>query len=195
MSEIRNFSAVILAGGESKRLGGVDKSGLIVNGMPILRKSIQVLQESFSEILIVTNERRNYSFEGAAVVRDIIKGAGPLGGIYTGLSYMKNEAGFFAACDMPFLRGALIRPLFHILDGADYQAVVPRRNGKIEPLHAIYKKSLKDSLLCFLNNNSGDYSIRGFLKEVNVHYLDIEDDSGFQDVFKNINTPEDIANI
>lgn len=188
-------SAIILAGGENKRMNGVDKAALIVGGVPILQKSMIVLKEFFADILIVTNEKRDYSFEGVRVVKDIVKGVGPLGGIHAGLSYMKNEAGFFAACDMPFLRGELIMRLLNTFNHVDYQAIVPRRNGCIEPLHAVYKKGLKDSLLCFLNNNSGDYSIRSFLKGVNVQYLDIEDAFESQDAFKNVNTPEDIERI
>ncbi|MFH1245930.1 MAG: molybdenum cofactor guanylyltransferase [Candidatus Omnitrophota bacterium] len=188
-------SAIILAGGENKRMNGVDKAGLIVNGLSILQRSILVLKELFSEILVVTNEKRNYSLEGITVVKDIINGAGPLGGIYTGLSYMKEEAGFFVACDMPFLRGDLILKLWDNFNQADYDAIVPRRNGEIEPLHAVYKKGLKDNLSWYLNNNSGDYSIRNFLKTVNVYYLDLEDTSEFKNAFRNINTPEDIARI
>ncbi|MFH1691651.1 MAG: molybdenum cofactor guanylyltransferase [Candidatus Omnitrophota bacterium] len=195
MPEIRNFSAVILAGGESKRMGGLDKAGLIVNGMPILQKSIQVLKELFSEILIVTNEKRCYFFDGVTVVRDIIKGAGPLGGIHTGLSCMKNEAGFFAACDMPFLSGELIRRLLKDFEHRDCDAIVPRRNGRIEPLHAVYKECLKDKLSYFLSHNGRDYSIRSFLKSIDVHYLDLMDNDEFQDSFENINTSGDFAKI
>ncbi len=195
MSKKSSFSAIILAGGESKRMNGVDKAVLMVDGMPILQRSIQVLKEFFADILIVTNEKRDYSFEGVRVVKDIVKGAGPLGGIHAGLSYMKNEAGFFTACDMPFLRGELILRLLNTFNHVDYQALVPRKNGRIEPLHAVYKKSLQDSLLCFLNNNSGDFSIRSFLKGVNAQYLDAGDDFEFQDVFKNVNTPQDIERI
>lgn len=176
-------------------MNGVDKAGLIVSGMPILQKSILILKELFSEILVVTNEKRDYSFKGITVVKDIISGVGPLGGIYTGLSYMKEEAGFFVACDMPFLRGDLLLKLWNYFNQADYDAIVPRRNGDIEPLHAVYKKGLKDNLLGYLNSNSGDYSIRNFLKTVNVYYWDLEDNSEFKSAFRNINTPEDIARI
>ncbi len=195
MPKKNDYSAVILAGGENKRMSGVDKAGLIVNGIPIIQRSIRILKESFSEVLIVTNEKRDYSFEGVVVVKDMIRGVGPLGGIYTGLSHIKNEAGFFVACDMPFLHSELIARLLDQFDREDCDAIVPRHGGDIEPLHAIYRKGLKDSILRSLNNDSGDRSIRNFLKKINVHYLDPGDDPEFQNVFKNINTPEDIGRL
>ncbi len=189
-----DFSAVILAGGESQRMGGVDKAGMIVQGMPILIRDIAILKEIFPEMLIATNEKRDYQFSGVKVIRDEFKLRGALGGIHAGLKAMKNKAGFFLACDMPFLHNGLILQLVDCFNQADYDAVVPRHHGHIEPLYAVYRKELKDSLCEFLKKNSGS-SVKDFLKIVNVYYLDLEDTCDFDKVFKNINTPEDLAEV
>jgi molybdenum cofactor guanylyltransferase len=47
------------------------------------------------------------------MVQDLIKGLGPIGGIYTGLETISEKAGFFVACDMPFLQEGLLR---HMVD-------------------------------------------------------------------------------
>lgn len=190
---LRGFSAVILAGGENRRMKGVDKSGLVIDGKPILERIIQVLSGIFSEVLIVTNGKRGYSFKGVKVEEDLIKGAGPLGGIYTGLSYMRSEAGFFVACDMPFLHSGLICHLLRFFDRSGYDAVVPVKDGHIEPLHAIYKKSLEKEILSFLSERKEVCSIKDFLENANVCFLDLEGVPGVEKAFKNMNTPEDMS--
>lgn len=192
---MKRYAGVVLAGGESKRMGGLDKSGLIVNGASILERTLRLFKETFSEVLIVTCEKRDYSIEGVKVVKDIIKGAGPLGGIYTGLSSMESEAGFFAACDMPFLQGGLIHSLLACFETVSCEAVVPKRGEIIEPLHAVYRKSLARPLGLFLSEHKDDYSIRRFLEETRVHFLDLDDKVEFSDAFKNINSPEDMPKI
>ncbi len=192
MRKYENFSAVILAGGESSRMGGRDKSQLIVGERTILEKSIESLKKVFSEIIIATNEKRDYAFPGVEVIRDEFKGCGPLAGIYSGLNCLRNKAGFFTACDMPFLHIGLIEILLDSFESRGCEAVVPRYGGRIEPLWAVYKKELKESLREFLLN-SESYSVKVFLKNVNVYYLDLEKGWDFGNIFRNINTPEDLA--
>ncbi len=191
---MRNFSAVILAGGENFRMGGRDKSQIIVEGRTILEKSIDILKLIFSEILIVTNEKRDYVFSGVAVIRDEFKGRGPLGGIHAGLNAIEKKGAFFLACDMPFLHNGLILRLVDYFNQADYDAVVPRYNGHMEPLYAVYRKELKGKVGEFLGKNTS-CSVRDFLKNINVCYLDLEDSRDWGNVFKNINTPEDLAEV
>ncbi len=173
-------------------MGGRDKSQLLVGERTILEKSIETLREIFSEIIIVTNEKRGYAFPGVEVIRDEFKGRGPLAGIHAGLNAIEKKAAFFLACDMPFLHNGLILRLVDCFEKRDCTAVVPRHNGYIEPLYAVYRKELKDGLSEFLQRDNGS-SVRDFLKTVNTYYLDLEADCDWDNVFKNINTPGDWA--
>ena len=75
-----------------------------------------------------------FRFLGLPSVKDLVPDLGPLGGVHAGLSAMPDEAGFFVACDMPFLNPALIGHMAGFADKAD--AVVPRIGGYLQPLHA-----------------------------------------------------------
>jgi molybdopterin-guanine dinucleotide biosynthesis protein A len=120
--------------------------------------------------------------------QDIIKGLGPLGGIFTGLQVIPNS-GFFVACDMPFLNQGLIRHMVEIK--ADFDLVVPRISGYMEALHSLYGKGCERKIEGLIN--SGIYQVFRFFNEVSVRYVD-EDEVRMFDPdlrsFLNINSPE-----
>ena len=94
------MTGIILAGGKNTRMG-VNKAFLEINGTRMIDKTIDIYSRLFSEILIITNDPLPYlEFTRAAIVTDIYKGKGPLGGIYTGLFYSKNPYVFVSACDI-----------------------------------------------------------------------------------------------
>lgn len=188
------IAAAILAGGRNSRMGGFNKAFIRINGVPAIKTSIGLLKNIFEEIIIVTNSPDNFKSyrQEAIITEDLIKGAGPLGGIHSAFSVTSKEAVFFVACDMPFLHNALINRLIRRFNSLDCEAVVPRINSFIEPLHAIYRSRLKDSLSYFLRRVS-DYSIRGFLRGENVEYFDLENNSLNRKIFRNLNTPDDLS--
>jgi len=133
------MSLIILAGGNSTRLNR-DKAFLeLIENKTIIENIVNCLKDVFSEIVIVANNLEDYKFLGFKVVPDLVKGKGPLGGIYTGLKTSKEERNFVLACDMPFVNVDLVR---YMLKFKDFDAVVPRFNGYTEPLHAVYSKNV-----------------------------------------------------
>lgn len=186
----KNISAIILAGGQNKRMNGRDKAKIVVNGRPILERTITVLRAIFSEVFIVANDLNRYNCPGIAVFEDALKNFGPLGGIYTGLDRISSEAGFFVACDMPFLHNEIISRQLELFNRSNCQAIVPRIGDLIEPLHAIYSKCLRNQISRFVKN-SRNRSVRGFLAAVDVRYWDLEDNNFNRRSFSNLNTPED----
>jgi molybdopterin-guanine dinucleotide biosynthesis protein A len=188
-----NLAAAILAGGKSRRMAGVDKSFIRVGGISLIQRIINTLKEIFEEIILVTNRPRDYSVfrKDCFIISDIITGAGPLSGIYSALSKTEKEAVFFVACDMPFLHNGLIRKQLACFKKTNSDVLVPRIKGLIQPLHAVYKRSLKNSLYRYLKNTS-DYSIKGFLKSTCVYYWDLQDSLFHRNIFRNLNTEEDL---
>lgn len=189
-----NISAVILAGGRNTRMGGSDKAMLCVEGRPIIERSISVLGEIFQEIVIVTNDTRTYNYDGVKIIKDEIKNIGPLGGIYTGLCHVSGNAGFFVGCDMPFLHNAMICRQADFFNRMPCDALVAKVGAFLEPLHAIYRTSLKDKMINFINNNTA-YSIKKFLEAIDAHYWDLENTSFYRHIFKNLNTPVDFKRV
>lgn len=187
------LSAAILAGGKNIRMKGRNKAFIPVGGIPIVQRSLGVLRKIFKETIIVTNSPRDFAaFEKESIITvDLIKNRGPLGGIYSALSVTTRKAVFFVACDMPNLHKALILRLVNYFQRSDFDVVVPRINSFIEPLHGIYRKELNDRLRVFLGTGK-DYSVRSFLRTVNVGYLDLEDNLLNRKIFSNLNTPQDL---
>lgn len=133
------LSAVILAGGKNTRMKGRDKAFLKVRGELIIERQLLVLKKIFKDIVIISNRPSRYAKYNVRAVKDKIRAIGPLGGIYTGLQYIKNEAAFFWACDMPFLHNAIIKKQLAYFKKKKPLCLVARCKG-IQPLHSIYSK-------------------------------------------------------
>lgn len=190
----KDMTGIILAGGKNSRMG-TNKAFLEINGSQLIDKTINIYREIFSEIIIVTNDPLSYiKFTDAAIVTDIYKGKGPLGGIYTGLFYSKNDHAFISACDMPFLNKDFI---IYLTEHADkFDIVVPQLSEGFQPLHAIYSQNCLSHIKKMLLADK--LKITGFYKEVRLLSIPEEKIKPFnQDgrLFLNINTPEDITSL
>ena len=177
-------------GGKSSRYGS-NKAMVEVDGIRLIERAVRVMRPLFQEVILLTNTPRDYAYLGLPMVEDLIKGLGPLGGVYTGLETISCGAGFFVACDMPFLNQALILHLVASRKGFD--AVVPRVGWMIEPLHAVYTKRCLPAIRHLID--SREYQIFKFLPNVRVRYVEAEEirvhDPQLRSFF-NINEPQDL---
>ncbi|RLB18862.1 MAG: molybdenum cofactor guanylyltransferase [Deltaproteobacteria bacterium] len=184
---------VILAGGKSTRYGR-NKALEQIQGRPLIEHVIQVMSCLFKDIMLMTNTPDEYAYLGLPMVEDIIKGLGPIGGIYTALKVMDKEAGFFLACDMPCLSRDLIRYIVSIRD--DFDVVVPRVGWKIEALHGIYGKRCIRPIE--RNIDKGIYQVIRVFQDVSVRYVEEEEIRKFDPdlrSFLNVNSPEELRRI
>jgi len=188
MEKIKDVSGVVLAGGRSTRYGR-NKALVKLHGIPLIERVIRIIRPIFRRVIIITNTPDEYSYLELPMYPDIIKGLGPLGGITTGLRVIQDNAGFFVACDMPFLSQGLIRHIVEIK--ADFDVVVPRISGQMEALHALYGKGCRSKIEGLIHSRI--YQIFRFFNEVSVRYVD-EDEVRIFDPdlrsFLNINRPE-----
>ena len=97
------WTAAIIAGGRAQRLGGLDKSDLVVGGRRIIDRQVSVLGHVAEHILIVSNDHYRFRSAGLRVCADLVPGAGPLGGLYTALVRSPTVRTIVVACDLPFL--------------------------------------------------------------------------------------------
>ena len=77
-------SAVILAGGESRRMGR-NKAFIDLDGVPLIERVIERVAPLCTEIILVTNDASAYAQFGRRIVADVYPGKGSLGGIFSGL--------------------------------------------------------------------------------------------------------------
>lgn len=132
------MTGIVLAGGKSSRMGA-NKAFIEFGGRRLIETTVGRLRALFPEVLIIANDPPRYAYLGVKVIPDLIPDSGSLGGIYTGLSAASDSACFCVACDMPFLNADVITFLVQKAEGWD--VVVPRVNGELQPLHAVYAKS------------------------------------------------------
>lgn len=137
----KNVTAIVLAGGRSTRMGGLDKSVLPVRGVPMIRHIVAQLESHFDEILIGGGDRDKYTFAGHRVIPDAVESMGPLMGICSCLDISGNDLNFITACDIPEINIDFVKKMLDLSKETDIVAPV-NELGNFEPLHAIYRKSV-----------------------------------------------------
>lgn len=134
------YTAIVLAGGRSCRIGG-DKGLTLLNGRPLVAHVLARLESVVDELIIVVSsdvQVEAYRGFGARVLTDRVRRDTPLVGAYTGLAEAKGEYAFLTGVDQPLLDPRVIRLLFNEAEGHD--AATPTwPNGWVEPLHAVYR--------------------------------------------------------
>jgi molybdopterin-guanine dinucleotide biosynthesis protein A len=187
---VEGITGVILAGGKSGRFGK-NKALVEIHGTRLIERVVGVLESIFKNVILISNTPHEYEYLQIPTYEDIIKGLGPIGGLQTGLTVIEDDAGFFVACDMPFLNKDLIH--YMIESKGSYDGVVPRMDWKIEALHAIFTKSC----LPAVNQSiiSGKYQLITFLDKVHINYIDEDKIKIFDPElrsFININRPHQL---
>ena len=186
-----DVTGIILAGGMSSRYGK-NKALDTVAGIPLIERVIGVMQSLFRHLILITNMPEHYAYLKLPMKEDLIKGLGPLGGIYTALSTISNDAGFVVACDMPFLNRELIR--YMVNAGMGYDAVVPRISGKTEALHSLYSKRCLPAIRKLIE--AEEFQVFRFFPTVSVRYVgesEIDPLDPDHRSFFNINRPNDLV--
>jgi len=182
MLEKSRLAAAILAGGQARRLDGVNKGTLIVGHEAILDRQLETLREVTREIFVVGRNDEVWTSRALRVVPDEIPDAGPLGGIYTAIMHSPADRTLIVACDMPFLSSAVLHRMEAVEDA---DLVIPRHSRGYEPLCAIYSRACADDIRRRIAR--GAYEASRLPAGVRVTEFDVENEV----MFVNVNTPHD----
>lgn len=131
-------SALILAGGESRRFGS-DKSLLRVGGELLIERSLREWGRLFEDVVIACGAKKKFCLPGVTEAVDVYPERGPLGGVHAGLGAARFPWTFVVACDMPGIDADFVTELFQYA-GEDCRIVLPRHDGILEPLCGLYHK-------------------------------------------------------
>jgi molybdopterin-guanine dinucleotide biosynthesis protein A len=187
---LKPITGVILSGGKSLRMGE-DKAFIKIEGTPIIERIFLLLERLFQEVIVITNQGERYHYLGAKVYEDLIPNLGALGGLYTGIARSSFPYSFVIACDMPYVNRAVIEHLTE--KTGDYDAIIPRTEDGLQPLHALYSRRCLEAITEILRENKK--RIVDFFPLVRVR---IVEENGFHSLdphresFINLNTPEDV---
>ena len=166
-------TAVILAGGRSRRLGR-DKALASFAGEPlicrVIRRAAGAIGARDDETVVVVGDAGRAGVLPLGGKRrwvaDAFPGGGALGGIYTGVA-AGGEWSLVVACDMPFLSAPLLRYMAGQREGVD--VVAPLIGGRAEPTHAFYSRRCLPVIRRRLER--GELKSSGFYDEVAVRYI------------------------
>src|SRR5215813_91454 len=183
------ITGVILAGGKSSRMGQ-NKALMSLGGKRLVDRVVEVMRSVFNDLLMITNTPDVYAALGVPMMHDVWPDKGSLGGVYSAIYHVATPYCLVVACDMPFLRTAVLRYL--ITQRADYDVIVPDVLGELQTLHAIYSKACLQPIERRLETNR--LRIVGFFPEVRVRTITASELEPYDPellAFQNLNTPEE----
>jgi molybdenum cofactor guanylyltransferase len=184
----KEVTGIILAGGESRRMGK-DKGLCDFDGKPLVLHAIEILKPICEFIVISTNNVQDYSNFGCKIITDEFKGIGPIGGIYSGLKQSTTIHNLVISCDIPFLNSALLTNVLSF--SISYDVIVPQHaNSYYEPLAAYYSKKIIPVLQESISE--GDFKLINLFGKVRFKAVQLEKNQNINHQFKNINFPEDL---
>jgi len=180
-------SGLVLAGGQGRRMGGVDKGLQLLHGKPMVAAVLARLAPQVDEVLINANQNlQAYEGFGHRVVPDAIGGfAGPLAGLHAGLCAATHTLLLTAPCDSPFLPLDLLSRLKKAIGENDL--AVAKTGNQPHPVFALVRQSVRENLERFLLG--GGRKIDAWYASLNVIEVAFDDEA---DAFRNINTREEL---
>jgi molybdopterin-guanine dinucleotide biosynthesis protein A/molybdopterin converting factor small subunit len=169
---------------------GRSKALLLFDGEPLILHTVRRLRSLFSDIIVVAAPEQELPPLSATVVRDEVAYQGPVGGIYYGLQAVCTDVAFVTSCDAPFLQMAVIAYL--VAQIPDYEVVVPYWQERLQPLHAVYRRSVAPLLHAQLLR--GELRPIFLYQKVRTRKVEADEIRRFDPEglsFRNMNSPED----
>ena len=198
--KLMQLTALILAGGQSSRMGR-DKALLPIKGLPFLQRVCETALQCTDQVYVITAWPDRYRtlvppncqfIQEKAIASDTgSKSPGPLVGFAQGLACIKTDWVLLLACDLPCLQAAVLQRWKQQLDQAPAAAIalLPKHAKGWEPLCGFYRHRCLQSLTPFIQ--SGGRSFQSWLSQQTV----IEIPNVDPKMLFNCNTPDDLKQL
>ena len=183
------ITGVILAGGQGRRMGTVDKGLRELRGKAMAAWVIERFAPQVDEVLINANQNLDvYAQFGYRVIPDEIGGfAGPLAGLQRGLNEASHPLVATSPCDTPFLPADLVARLHAALEADAAQLAVARTGDQPHPVFCVCRRDVLPHLTAFLQQ--GGRKIDAWYATLKVVEVAFDDQPG---AFSNINTQAEL---
>ena len=183
------ITGLVLAGGQGRRMGSVDKGLVLLQGRPLVRHVVERFARQVDEILINANRNIDqYAALGHRVIRDQVEGfAGPLAGLHAGLMHAGHPLVATVPCDSPFLPFDLVERLRQPLEMQRKDLAVARTYDQPHPVFALVRREVEPHLARFLE--SGGRKIDAWYASLDTVEVAFDDEA---DAFRNINTAAEL---
>ncbi|NET54961.1 MAG: molybdenum cofactor guanylyltransferase [Symploca sp. SIO2E6] len=195
ISKKLSLSAIVLAGGQSSRLGQ-DKALVAPQGIPLLRQVCEVALECTREVYVVTSWPERYQKilpDTCQMIQEVplsgeTKPHGPVVGFAQGMAQVKTDWVLLLACDLPYLQVEVLQNWITRLPQVQEEAIalLPRQAKGWEPLCGFYRRQGLPLLTEFIHQ--GGRAFQHWLAQHPVEELPVSD----KQMLFNCNTPEDL---
>ena len=183
-------SGIVLAGGQGRRMGGVDKGLVTLAGRPMVAHVLARFAPQVDAIAINANQNlERYASFGYPVLPDAVGGfAGPLAGLHAGLTHATHALVATVPCDSPFLPKDLVARLAAALEAHAAQLAVAKTFDQPHPVFCLVRRDVLPHLAAFLD--AGGRKIDAWYATLAVVEVGFDDEA---DAFRNINTAAELA--
>ena len=190
MPKTQPISAILLAGGAGRRMGGEDKGLLKLKDKTLAEWVLARIAPQVDEMLISANRNLEiYRTFGYPVLPDKTEGfAGPLAGIARGLLDARHELNLSVTCDTPFLPDDLVARLSDALNAGDFDLAVPAIAGAGQHAICLMRRQVGANLAAYLAQ--GGRQVQEWQAGLKCTQADFSDLAPF---FVNLNRPEQLA--
>ena len=182
-----NCAALILMGGQNKRMHGQHKAFLMFNHQTFLER-ITTNLSSFSHLYLSVNDYGLFKGLDFPLIQDLYPSLGPMGGIYSALKTLPYDYLFVTGCDMPYITDGFAQFMI-----ANYASTAPcfalsNDEGFFYPLGAIYNKSALPYIENLIEKKC--YRMQQLINQSPSQTMALSDTPFNPSIFTNINTPE-----
>ncbi len=172
--KVLRTGGIVLCGGRGLRMGTA-KAWLRCGEEYWLQRIVRLLAGVVAPVVVAAREGQDLPSlpQGVQVVRDQADHRGPLGGILAGFAALRGrcEAAFVVSCDQPLLVPTFVGRLIELL--ADHPAVVPRHEGRLHPLTAVYRLDTASMLTELLGEQQ--WRVQTFTERCGAHTVEGSD--------------------
>ncbi len=180
---MKEFSAILLAGGKSSRMG-TDKASLpFGDGTMLERQAAKLIRIGIGDVMISGGKT---AVEETRRVADVYPGRGPLGGLHACLLAARFPDCLVLSVDMPLVPEKVLLALLEAHAAGKQPVTLLARGDRLQPLPGVYRRELAPVAARRLAE--GDASLRGLIRETSCSLLPYR---GPEELLMNCNTPEE----
>lgn len=190
-SSLPSITAVILAGGQARRMGGNDKGLILFNGKPLVQHVTDILAVQVNNLLINANRNiEQYQQFGYPVITDSVADFhGPLAGMLSAMQAVDSDYILTAPCDAPMISPQYCQRMIKTLLHEQADIAVAYDGRRLQPVFCLIPSRLQNDLAAYLAQ--GDRKIDRWFEQYKLAVVDFSDQA---ESFANFNTPDDISN-
>jgi molybdenum cofactor guanylyltransferase len=185
-----SVTGIVLAGGQGRRMGGVDKGLVDLAGKPMVAHVLERFAPQVDDLLVNANQNLGrYAAFGYPVIPDAVGGfAGPLAGLHAGLTRATGDYAATVPCDSPFLPVDLVARLHAAIAVDDAQLAVARTFDQPHPVFCLVRRDVLPHLEAFLA--AGGRKIDAWYATLRAVEVAFDDEAA---AFRNINTAAELG--